>query len=294
MHDIFSILDKKGIEYTINPNSKSEVLVKCISGLHDDSNPSLRFNIDNNIFNCFSCGFGGSYKKFLKAIGEDSSLEIETKQTYKVKKLKDKLHSKFFQRPVQVPTDTINFNFDFKGISGSILKYFGAFVTQQHGLSDYICFPIEQSGKLRFIEGRFKLLNIVTDSPRYMRKPSNAKTSDLLFPLDKIIDKSHLILVEGLFDMLNLWQHGYKNSVCIFGTNNFRVEKAKLIDDCGCRKVTIFMDNDTSGKKAAENIQSLLEARDIETTIIFPKEGRDAGDMTKQELMNIFGEQYDS
>jgi DNA primase len=126
-----------------------------------------------------------------------------------------------------------------------------------------------------------------------MRKPSNASTSDLLFPIDKITDKSHLILVEGLFDMLNLWQHGYKNTVCIFGTNNFRKEKASMIDNLGCTRVTIFMDNDISGNKAAENITALLEARDIETIIVQPPEGRDAGDLSKSELMKLFGEEYE-
>ena len=54
------------------------------------------------------------------------------------------------------------------------------------------------------------------------------------------------------------------------------------------------MDNDISGRKAAENIQSLLEAIDIETNVVFPYEGRDPGDMNKKELMKLFGEDYDS
>lgn len=293
MHDIFTSLNKQGIEYVSNPNKKSEILIKCVSGLHEDTNPSMRFDLDKNIFHCFSCGFGGSYKKLLKAIGEDTSLELETKQTYKVKKLKDKLHAKYFKLDIELPADYINLNFDFKGVDATTIKEFEAFTTNQHGLSDYICFPVYQSGKLRFIEGRYKLLNVKTNSPRYMRKPTNAKVSDLLFPLDKIKDKSHLILVEGLFDMLNLWQHGYKNVVCIFGTNNFKQEKAKILDDIGCKRVTIFMDNDISGRKAAEIIQSLLEAKDIETTIIYPPDGRDPGDMSKEELMTLFGEEYD-
>jgi DNA primase len=294
MHDLFSILNKKQIEYTVNPNKKNEILIKCVSGLHEDANPSMRFDLDKNVFHCFSCGFGGSYKKLLKAIHEDESIEIETKQTYKIKKLKDKLHNKYFKLDIEIPGDAINFNFDFKGVDSSTIKEFEAFTTSQHGLADYICFPVYQSGKIRFIEGRYKLLNVKTNSPRYMRKPVNAKVSDLLFPLDKIKNKSHLILVEGLFDMLNLWQHGYKNTVCIFGTNNFKQEKAKVIDDAGCKHAIIFMDNDVSGRKAAEAIQSLLEVKDIETEIIYPPEGRDPGDMTKEELMMLFGEEYDT
>jgi DNA primase len=292
MSDIFTVLNRKNIEYIKNPNSVSEILIKCTSGLHEDSNPSLHYNLEKNIFHCFSCGFSGSYKKLLQSIGENSIVEIETKQAYKIKKLKNKITDKYFKTEITLPKDAINFNFDFKGVDGKVIQEFGAFTTNQMGLSDYICFPIYQFGKLRFIEGRFKLLNIKTESPKYYRQPATGKTSDLLFPLDKINDKSHLILVEGLFDMLNLWQHGYKNTVCIFGTANFKQEKVTLIDNLGVKKVTVFMDNDLSGNRAAENIVSLLEAKDIETLKILAPPNKDPGELTKEELMNIFGEEY--
>jgi len=215
-HDLIKILEKKQIFYERNPNSPSEIKIKCISGLHEDQNPSLSFNLDKNIFNCFSCGYGGNYKKLLKDLGENTFVEFETKQGYKIKKLKDKLVTKFYQTDITLPNDKINYNFDFKGVNGKVLQKFGAFTTRQHGLSDYLCFPISQYGKIRFIEGRYKILNVQSENPKYLRKPANAKTSDLVFPLDKVENKSHLILVEGLFDMLNLWQYGYENTVCIF------------------------------------------------------------------------------
>jgi len=174
-----------------------------------------------------------------------------------------------------------------------VLQKFGAFTTRQHGLSDYLCFPISQYGKIRFIEGRYKILNVQSENPKYLRKPANAKTSDLVFPLDKVENKSHLILVEGLFDMLNLWQYGYENTVCIFGTNNFDNPKAKLLDDNGVKKCTIFMDSDQSGIRASKNISNMLEARDIETRIVNAPDGKDPGELNKQEIMKVFGEEYE-
>ena len=291
MHDIFEMLEKHKVEYTASNNNRSEIFIKCVSGLHEDSNPSMRFNLDKNLFNCFACGFGGGYKKLLQALGEDESLEIETKQSYKIRKLKDKLHAKYYKKEIQLPSDTINFNFDFKGVNADVIKDFGAFTTKQYEMSDYICFPVYQAGKLKFIEGRYKILNVASSSPRYMRKPTNAEVSDILFPIDKVKDKSHLILVEGLFDMLNLWQYGYENTVCIFGTQNFKKQKAQMLDDEGCKRATIFMDNDVSGRKAAVAIQGMLEARDIETKVVFAPEGRDAGDLSREELIKLFGEE---
>lgn len=293
MHTIISVLDKHSIPYLHEANS-SEIKIKCISGEHEDSNPSMRFNLDKNIFHCFSCGFGGSYAKFLKTIGETEILDLDTKQPYKIKKLKSKLYNKFLKEEIKLPKDLLLYKHSFKGVGKDTIIEFGAFTTQSSGFSDYICFPISQFGKLRFVEGRFKVLNIQTNKPKYFRQPTNEKISDMLFPIDKIQDKSHLILVEGLFDMLNLWQHGYKNSVCIFGANNFGKEKLTLLDDIGVKRVTIFMDNDISGIKASQKIREMLESKDIETVIILPPDGRDAGDLTSPELKKLFGESYES
>ena len=66
------------------------------------------------------------------------------------------------------------------------LKFFDAFYTSEYGFEDYICIPITQFGKLRFIEGRNRFNN---DKPKYYRQPTNAQISDVLFPIDKVKNK---------------------------------------------------------------------------------------------------------
>jgi len=292
MHSIINVLDKHKIPY-VHENNSSEIKIKCISGEHEDTNPSMRFNLDKNMFHCFSCGFGGSYAKLLKTIGETEVLDLDTKQPYKLRKLKSKLYNKFLKEEIKLPKDMLLYTHDFKGINKQVISKFKAFTTQSSGFSDYLCFPIYQFGKLRFIEGRFKILNITSNTPKYFRQPSNEKINDIVFPIDNIEDKSHLIIVEGLFDMLNLWQHGYKNAVCIFGTNNFGKEKLEVLNNFGLKKATIFMDNDVSGNKAAKKISEMLESKDIETVIITPPDSRDPGDLNALELKNLFGESYE-
>jgi DNA primase len=107
--------------------------------------------------------------------------------------------------------------------------------------------------------------------------------------LDKIKDFSHIVLVEGLFDVLKLHDLGYKNSLCIFGTQNFGTDKAKLLDEYGCRKVTILMDGDAAGKSAATKIQKLLDARNIETVVITLSDGLDPGSFNAETAEHYLG-----
>lgn len=277
MSTIEEVLTEKGIYFITNPNKPSELIVRCFSGVHEDKNPSLSFNLEKGVFNCFSCGFKGNTQQFFTGLGITEAPQLNTKIGVKLKKLRNKLDLIRNGTEVRLPEPHIKITHSFKGITPSTLKSFDAFFTDSNGLSEYVCIPIYQHKKLRFIEGRYKVLNSASDMPKYMRKPSGVSVSDILFPLDRISNFSHIILVEGLFDVLKLHDLGYTNSLCIFGTQNFGAEKAKMLDEYGCRKVTILMDGDSSGKAAATKIQKLLDSRNIETEIVTISDGADPG-----------------
>ena len=56
--DLLELLDKRGITYK-RTNNPAEILISCTSGEHQDSSPSLSYNIERHVFNCWSCGFSG-------------------------------------------------------------------------------------------------------------------------------------------------------------------------------------------------------------------------------------------
>lgn len=282
--DLTDILDKKGITYR-KTNNPSEVLINCTSGNHVDNSPSLSYNIEKNIFNCWACGFRGGKLRFLQSIGINTDIPFESKQPYKIQKLKQKLHDYAFSSSLEIPSDARFIKGTFKNVSSNTLQKFRAFFTDKYGLTDYVCFPIYQFGKLRFIEGRYRFNK---DSKlKYYRRPNNAKISDILFPLDHISDKSNLILVEGLFDMLNLWDKGYENAVCVFGTSNFSNDKLDVLDKIGTLSVEIMFDGDQPGYIGAQRIASMLEKRDIKNSIIEVPHGLDPGVLTRDQLISI-------
>jgi DNA primase len=284
LHEIEQILIDKGIEYKINTNNPYEINMTCFSGEHMDTNPSLSYNLEKGVFNCFSCGFKGDTDKLMRQLGVTFSIEPLSKQGFKIKRLAEKLRSITEDRPIHLPEPRFIVNYEFKGISVQTLNKFEAFTSTHDNMDEYICIPVYQHKKLKFIEGRnTTLLKQNLTMPKYMRKPAGADVSNILFPLDQIKDFSQVILVEGIFDVLNMHDMGYKNTLCIFGTNNFTVNKAKMLDEYGCRHVIIMMDGDTPGRIAAEKIDKLIRQRHIQTTIINMADGKDPGSINEME-----------
>ena len=68
-----------------------------------------------------------------------------------------------------------------------------------------------------------------------------------------------VILVEGIFDMINLHDKGLTNAVCCFGTNNYNETKLSMLRVQGAEYVEVFFDGDDAGQKAAENIKTECE-----------------------------------
>ena len=274
--DLVELLNTRGIEYK-KTNNPTEILVSCTSGEHTDKSPSLSYNLEKNIFHCWSCGFSGGINKFMKSIGETVILDVDSKQPYKIKKLRDKIRNIIDADDIKIPSERHMYPGEFKNIDARTMKEFQAFTTEQMGFQDYICFPVYQFGKLKFIEGR--LMKSVTGKSKYFRQPKNGRVSDILFPLDKIKNTNYVILVEGIFDMLNMWQLGYKNTLCIFGAQNFGRGKLDLVDKIGVNRVDIMMDPDAPGQMAANKIAGLLDTRNIVSRNIKLPIGVDPGDL---------------
>lgn len=282
--ELLELLQKRGIEFK-KTNNPSEILLTCTSGEHKDSSPSLSFNLEKGIFNCWSCGYSGGINKYLASIGETVQIDYDSKQPYKIEKLKKKIRSVVETNDIKLPDDRKLFQEDYRGISAETYRFFNAFTTDQYGLTDYLCIPIYQHSKLKFIEGR--LMRDLHNQPKYYRRPNNAKAIDCLFPLDKLKHTNYVILVEGLFDVLNMWNIGYNNTLCIFGASNFKKDKVDILDRLGVTRVDILMDSDKAGQMAAEKIHNLLDSRNIYSRIVSLPPGIDPGELTSRQAERI-------
>lgn len=285
MTELLEVLDKEGIYYK-KTNNPAEVLIQCTSGEHSDSHPSMQVNIEEGMFHCWSCKFSGNVVKLLRSLGIHQNLFLETKQPYRIDKMKKKLRAIREKDTFTLPKTRNSAYGNFKGITPQTFKEFGAFFSSEMSLEDYVCVPIYQFGKLKFIEGRLKFND--PDRPKYQRKPTGAPAGEVLFPIDKIEHNNTVILVEGLFDMLNLWQMGYKNVLCMFGANNFNKYKIELLNMLGITKVHILYDGDQMGRTASAKLKEFLEKNDFHTQIFNLPDRIDPGQLTKEDMYRYY------
>lgn len=287
--ELTDILDRKGILYR-KSNNPHELLLYCTSGEHEDKNPSLSFNTQKNVFHCWACGYKGGINKFLTSIGEFTPIN-SAKNDVSVKTLilKEKLENLLNKaNQLTLPDDREPYTHPYRMLGSEVMEQQQCFTTKQYGLDHYLCFPIFEFGKLKFIEAR--LLNHVDGKPKWYRFPKSVDLSTMLYPLDKFKSNGTAILVEGLLDCLYLRSLGYTNVLCIFGTSGFSFAKGEILKNYGVANVIPLMDGDLPGQRAAETIKVLCQRLKLNTQKVVLDLNRDPKDYRLDELTQLIGE----
>jgi DNA primase len=239
------LLQEQRIEFKV---SGRDFVVKCLSPDHEDSNPSMRIDSITGIFNCFSCGFKGNVFKHFGAAA--NFLEI------KRQKLKESIDEKrSANRGFEFPKGFSPYVGNWRGIRPETYKHFEAFMHHESQFNGRIVFPVRDiTGKVVAFNGRHMTM---TEIPKYLIYPPQARLP--LFPSSVPTIKGRVILVEGIFDMINLYDKGLANAICCFGTRNVDAEKLAILKMQNVEGVDIMFDGDEAGQKAAEEIKGLAE-----------------------------------
>lgn len=273
--NVETLLKEKSIPYILKG---ADCLVKCINPEHEDSHPSMRIDRETGKFNCFSCGFRGNifihYGEYQSPV-YDLLYETRRKITNIIKST----------RGMEVPPSALPFTERFRNISGRTFKKFNAFLHSEDDFENRIVFPItDATGKILCFNGRHKFSNA---SPKYKFYPVNADVP--IFPFIGGVDT--LILVEGMFDMLNLQDKGIENTSCTFGTNNLSYNNAydKLLPFLigGVRRFLILMDNDKAGRYAAKKMMDVIKTKtgcQVIDISDYLEPGADPGGLTQDEV----------
>lgn len=287
MDTIEEILNEKGIKFV---HSGKDYVVRCFNPQHEDSNPSMRIDKLSGIFNCFSCGYSGNL--FTRFNIYHNNLNT------KVQKLKDKIKD-LMNNKLTMPLGYHPFHKDYRGISKETYKHFNAFTCNDEKMSNKVIIPITDIfGDINYFIGR----ELYTDQePRYTIFPRDANLG--LFPAKPELIDNSIILVEGIFDMLNLWDKGLTNAVCTFGTSfgsvKKKAKKLKVLEKItpyilqGATKIYIMYDADEPGLDAAENLASILEEY-VNVEVISLPDDSDPGDLTQDFVNKIKSRLYES
>lgn len=274
---VLDLLNQKGLPYKI---SGRDYVTPCLNPDHNDKNPSFRIDKVTGVAHCFSCGFKTNIFKFYGLLTNHTSI--------KVAKLKEKLGDlKVSFEGQELPVGHTQWTKPFRGISAETLKHFGAFTTyQEEKLQDRLCFPIyDIRGKIQVFQARHMLSD---GNPKYLNFPRHVE-----LPIYPAKYKGHFksaVLVEGIFDMLNLYDKGLKNVTCVFGTNSMQKDTAlKLLPlkAQGITHIYILFDGDKAGREGAEKIKPLIEQEDFIVEIIQLQDGTDPGGFDQEYVDSI-------
>lgn len=272
------LLVKKKITYL---SRGADLVVNCLNPQHEDKNPSMRIDRITGIFNCLSCGFSGN---IMHHFGHRANALMVKKQM-----LQGKIREKLAENVgLEIPSNAVPYMGDWRGISPETYRKFEAF---QHNDKDYIgriVFPIRAiSGKIVAFNGR----HTTNQDPKYLISPAGAKLP--LFPSEPEIYNGRIILVEGIFDMLNLYDKGLRNVVCSFGTTKLlgknktdAINKLSLYKLKGVVGIDIFFDGDEAGQKAAEAVKDLCEQQEFDTRNVVLK-NKDPGELTASQVLKL-------
>lgn len=271
-----TLLDKQNVSYR---TSAKDYVVICLNPDHADRDPSMRIDQTTGMFHCLACGFKGNIFKHFGVVSNHTSI--------KVAKLKEKLADLKTQAlGVDFPQDQHPWIKEFRGISIDTLKHFGAFYSHHEKYTDRIFFPITNVAKKNIAYvGRHTLSN---GNPRYLNVPGG-----VVMPIFPEVFESRYrsaVLVEGLLDMLNLYDKGLHNVCCSFGTNTMHKDTAlKLLPlkVQGIEKIWIMYDGDKAGSEAATSLKPLLEECGYQAEIIVLEDGTDPGDLNQEYVTSI-------
>ena len=253
--------------------------VRCLNPEHEDRHPSLRIDRVTGIYNCFSCNFKGN---IFTLFGERANF-LQLKRDLLKRKIKNKVAESI---GCAFPTQFAPYEGDWRGIKPETYKKFEAFTSLTDDYKGRVVFPIRDiSGRIAVFNGR----HMTGGTPKYLIVPPGAKIP--LFPQAEPVQGS-VILVEGIFDMLNLYDKGLTNAVCTHGTKNINEDKLSMLKIRGVEEIYIFFDGDKAGQEAAENVRLMCENIGLVTHNIYLKD-TDPGELTENQVQGLKKKLYD-
>ena len=271
--NVEKILTDKGLYYK---HRGQDLLINCLNPEHEDRNPSMSISSVTGVFHCFSCGFKGDIFDYYGLVKDVTSIKIT--------ELKDKIQSLYKTIPQNYPIGYDFIHSEYRGISKETLEEFSAFTCSLSEWEGRLWFPVRDIFKdIICFQGRYMYTEL---SPKYVFYPRSVTPP--LIPATPDTKSGKLLLVEGIFDLLNLWDHGIKNVVCCFGSSigsKKQIKKLEPYKIMGINTLVPLFDSDAAGIKAVKDLEwnnktFLIERYELPAN-------KDPGDLMDEEIAKL-------
>ena len=162
-----------------------------------------------------------------------------------------------------------------RGLTKEAIEYFGIGFHGGKGIMHgRIVIPIANSqGEVVAYAGRWPGSEPPDGEGKYKNPPGFHKSLEI-FNLHraKACAREHgLVLVEGYFDVIRLWQHGICHAVALMGTTLSAAQEALLIDAVSTQgRITLMLDGDQSGRSCTAELLTRLSSQVFVKAVMLP------------------------
>lgn len=234
-------------------------------------------NLRKNVFHCFACGAGGTVLDFVAAMDRCSLREAAMKMAHRTagqsavfcrtqlvtEKIKPPSPLGFTLRGI----DSAHAYLATRGITAATAERFGIGFYRGSGIfSGRLVIPIHnEQGQLFAYCGR----TIDASQPQY-RFPSAFPKSQFVFNLHRAIaaGQPSVIVVEGFFDCLKVFQAGLHSVVALMGSALYEPQQRALLQHF--QRVILMLDGDATGRRATVECAARLAAHCLVDIIDLP------------------------
>lgn len=260
-------------QLSLKPEKGNELVGRC--PFHEEKKASFRMNRDKRAFNCFGCGAKGNMLDFIARTEnvsiKDAALlalewfgegDVETKQPVRAAEKKPVPAEEAATREPNAP---LKFQLKLQAdhpylterhVSAETASFFGLGYSSRGLMKGRIAIPIHnEKGELVAYAGRWVEGDLPEGEEKY-KLPPGFKKNEVLFNLHRVGAAERLVLVEGYFSVFRLHALGVP-AVALMGRTLSELQE-KLLGQSQARSITVLMDGDEPGRKAAQEIVARL------------------------------------
>lgn len=179
-----------------------------------------------------------------------------------------------------------------RGLDAATIQEFGLGFCSKGIMNGRIAIPIHNaSGALIAYAGRWPG-DPPEGTPKY-KLPKGFQKALELFNQHRAAEASTstpLIVVEGFFVCINVWQAGFRRVVALMGSTltdrQFELIKALLAPDA---RIILMFDEDKAGREGREKALTRLAPLAFVKVIVFPEEEQSPDTISLEEISNLLG-----
>lgn len=287
---VYSLLVRYGFE-KIRPTRGGYT---CLCKFHDNRH-SPAFSISaEGLWMCWSCGARGNLRTLIKKCGGDPNDMSEAlkimgasispgKFSADTKKNKVPVMPREFQTYAEIGKVPM---YVMGRLEFDTVYHFGLGASPSDKMRGRVVIPVFYKGKMVGYHGRAMDNGV---EPKYWNT-AGLDIKEHIFNYDGIEPGGELIVVEGAFNAMSMWEKGFSNVVATFGTK-FTSDQIKKIFALAPESVVICFDRDTnaqrSGQKAAMALGALTYQL-VDTYIMPLPKGKDPNQLSEEVLRSCY------